>query len=464
MLNIVCSLKTFGAEESSANVLELQNLLELPMEELLQLSVLTTTRTPMYSRALPFKVTIISREEIQQQLALTSDTSQILANLIPGFSPSQQKLSGRGENLRGRNQLMMVDGIPQSNPLRDSARDSYSIDLEMVERIEVIYGASAIQGMGASGGIINFITSAPGKNKSTQLVTKLAANDQFAGDSLGYKLGVQHQQQFGKLSLLLAGSWETRGLYYDGNNRPLGLEQIQGDLMDTRSQDILLKVGYAADQQRIQLTYHDYEIASQGDFVNVPGNISQEILASSRPGQIPGAPPGNKVKFTAIDYSHTNIAEGSLAFKLFQQEFAATFGALETAILQDPSLGDNLIDQSQIKSDKWGAKLSYSTSDLGGHPLDITTGTDYLCDNNIQVLLMTDRIWSPRMHFESWAPFVEGEYRLGKNTIISAGLRRELADLNVGDYRTIATSNNTFVMGGELTFDETQRNLGVVYH
>ena len=463
VLNIICNLQAFGADGTNSG-LELQDLLELPMEELLQLSVLTTTRTPMYSRALPFKVTIISREEILQQLALTSDTSQVLANLIPGFSPNQQKLSGRGENLRGRNQLMMVDGISQSNPLRDSARDSYTIDLEMVERIEVIYGANSIQGMGASGGIINFITSTPGKNKSTQLVTKLAANDQFAGDGLGYKLGIQHQQQFDKLSLLLAGSWETRGLYYDGNNRPLGLEQIQGDLMDTRSQDLLFKAGYAVEHQRVQLTYHDYAITSQGDFVNVPGNINQGILASSRPGQIPGEPPGNEVKFAAIDYNHSDIAEGSLALKLFQQEYAATFGASQTAILQDPSLGNNLIDQSQIKSDKWGAKLSYSTTNLGEQSLDITTGTDYLCDNNIQVLLMTDRIWSPRMHFESWAPFIESEYRLGENTIISAGLRRELADLHVGDYHTIATSNNTFVMGSKLTFDETLRNIGVVYH
>lgn len=464
VLNAICNPMAFSAEESLADELKLQDLLELPIEELMKLSVVTTTRAPAYSHTVPFKVIIISREEIQQQLALTTDTSQILANLIPGFSPSQQKLSGRGENLRGRNQLMMVDGIPQSNPLRDSSRDSFTLDLEMVERIEVIYGANAIQGMGASGGIVNFITINPSQTQSTQIGSHLAGNDQLSGDSLGYKLGIQYQHHVDQLSLLLAATLETRGLYFDGNNQPLGLEQIQGDLMDTRSHDILFKAGYSVAQQRIQLTYHDYTIAAQGDFVNVPGNVSQDVPASSKPGDISGDPPANNIKFIAIDYNHSDIAGGGLALKLFQQEFAATFGASETAILQDPGLGDHLIDQSQINSDKQGIKLSYSLADWGEHPLDVATGVDYLHDSNIQVLLMTDRVWSPKMNFESWAPFINAEYRLGERATINAGLRRELAQLNVNDYRTIASSNNTQVMGSELTFEETLRNLGLVYH
>lgn len=463
-LNAICNPLCYGTENSTDNLLSLQNLLELPLEELVKLSVVTTTRTPLYSRTAPFKVIIISREEIQQQLALTSDTSQVLSNLVPGFSPSQQKLSGRGENLRSRNQLMMVDGIPQTNSLRDSARDSHTIDLELVERIEIIYGANAIQGMGASGGIINFITLAPGKNTATTAMAHLVTDDQFSEDGQGYKLGMQHQTHIDKSWLLLAATWEIRGLYYDGNNRALGLEQIQGDLMDTRTHDILFKAGYNAEQQRIQLTYHDYAINSQGDFINVPGNISQGLLATSAPGQMPGEPPGNKTTFTAMDYNHNDLLGGNLSLKLFHQENYTTFGASVTAILQDPDIGNNLVDQSQIKSDKQGMKLSYSIPELAGQPLDISTGMDYLHDENIQILLMTDRVWSPEMDFESWAPFIDAEYKVTQNVIIRAGLRRESAELVVDDYQTIATSNNTSVMGGKLTFEETLRNIGMVCH
>jgi len=43
-------------------------------------------------------------------------------------------------------------------PLRDGSRDAHTIDPAMIERIEVIHGANALQGLGASGGIINIIT------------------------------------------------------------------------------------------------------------------------------------------------------------------------------------------------------------------------------------------------------------------------------------------------------------------
>ncbi len=42
----------------------------------------------------------------------------------------------------------MVDGIPQSTPLRNGGRDMRTIDPSAIERIEVIKGATAIYGNG----------------------------------------------------------------------------------------------------------------------------------------------------------------------------------------------------------------------------------------------------------------------------------------------------------------------------
>ncbi|WP_042723354.1 type I restriction endonuclease, partial [Flavobacterium sp. B17] len=42
--------------------------------------------------------------------------------------------------LRGRQVLVLIDGIPQSTPLRNGARDIRSIDPSVIERIEVING------------------------------------------------------------------------------------------------------------------------------------------------------------------------------------------------------------------------------------------------------------------------------------------------------------------------------------
>jgi iron complex outermembrane recepter protein len=123
--------------------------------------IVTSTRSAIDIKDLPQVVTVISKEQIEEQLRLTSDTSQILSNILPAFSPNRQKLTSSGETFRGRAPLLMIDGIPQSNPLRPAGRSGQTIDLSMVDRIEVIHGASAIHGLGATGGVINFITRRP---------------------------------------------------------------------------------------------------------------------------------------------------------------------------------------------------------------------------------------------------------------------------------------------------------------
>src|SRR3546814_1918557 len=80
------------------------------------------------------------------------------SDLTPSFSPTRQKLSGSGETLRGRAPLYAINGIPQSTPLRDGSRDGFTIDGFFVDRVEVIFGSNALQGIGGTGGIINQVT------------------------------------------------------------------------------------------------------------------------------------------------------------------------------------------------------------------------------------------------------------------------------------------------------------------
>jgi iron complex outermembrane receptor protein len=120
--------------------------------------IVSATRTDGSRNDSPQVIKVIGEEEIAQQRQITSDTSQILSNLLPSFSPPRQKMSGSGETLRGRTPLVMIDGIPQSNPLRPTGREMHTIDSSMIERIEVIKGANASNGVGATGGVINIIT------------------------------------------------------------------------------------------------------------------------------------------------------------------------------------------------------------------------------------------------------------------------------------------------------------------
>lgn len=127
-----------------------------------QTVVVTATRGGKAIEKIPGAVSVIARDEIDTQGLISEDPSQLLAAQVPGYAPARQKLTNFGEGLRGRNALLLLDGIPQTNPLRFGGREGYFADPMVIERIEVVSGASAVQGMGATGGIINTITRHPG--------------------------------------------------------------------------------------------------------------------------------------------------------------------------------------------------------------------------------------------------------------------------------------------------------------
>ncbi len=132
----------------------------------------STLHTPQSQGAMPTTITVITAEDLRRQLAINPDLSDAIGNLLPSFAPSTQKLSSRGQTLRGRNPPYMVDGVPQSSPLRNGSRDAYTIDPAMIERIEIVEGSNTMQGLGAAGGLINIITRrAPKRDGARQDVT-----------------------------------------------------------------------------------------------------------------------------------------------------------------------------------------------------------------------------------------------------------------------------------------------------
>src|SRR3546814_18559958 len=110
-------------------------------------------------RSIPNTVKVLDRATLDAQLAVSPSLIDSLSCAIPSFAPERQKMTSTGESLRGRTPLYMVDGIPQSTPLRDGKRSGFTVDPAFVERVEVIYGANAIPGVGATGGVSNYVTT-----------------------------------------------------------------------------------------------------------------------------------------------------------------------------------------------------------------------------------------------------------------------------------------------------------------
>jgi iron complex outermembrane receptor protein len=432
---------------------------EEPMKEV----VVTATRNSKSVDKIPGAVSVISQKELETQYLLADDPSAALATYIPGYAPSRQKMSSTGESLRGRQTLILLDGVPQSNPLRAGMREGYVADSAIIERVEVINGASAMQGMGATGGIVNYITKSP-KAEGTSHSVNVRLGSQLRHDSLDWKTGYTLQHKSGDVDLLAFGSIQQRGLSYDGKGRPLGIEAVQGDTMDSEGSDLFFKIGKNFGSQRLQLTLNRFRMEGDGDYKPVSANFATGTPTSATPGTPPGKPPRNKVETSSLEYRHNDLLGGSFNAQLFKQDFASLYGATNTSTFQDAAIAPKgtLYDQSEVVADKYGAKLTYVRPDTLVQGLEFTAGLDYLRDRTKQWLAGTGRTWVPTLDFTSVAPFTQLEYEIGPLTV-RGGLRHEDAKLDVDTYTTLAAYGSRLVQGGERSFTKNVKNIGAVW-
>ncbi|WP_181168206.1 TonB-dependent receptor [Cognatiluteimonas lumbrici] len=425
----------------------------------------STSRLPDSEAALPNTITVITAEQLQEQLAVTRDLSQVLANLIPAFAPSRQKMSSFGESLRGRQPLYMVDGVPQSTPLRDGSRDAHTIDPAMIERIEVIHGANALQGLGASGGIINIITRrAPRRDGSFHEVT-LGASTALPrrDDGAGYRGSWLFGTRKGAFDFVGGASYAQEGLYYDGDGKAIAIDPVQGDLMDARSLSLFGKAGWdLGDARRLQLSVNRYRLRGDGDYLNLPGDFANGETATSVPGEPPLDPPQNDSTTVSLDYSDFALAGGYLQAQLYWTRFDARYGAFRYVDFFNEGTDDTWFDQTNIGAEKHGAKFTWSRSDIAGLPLRLTAGLDVTRDTTEQRYLAADITYVPPTAYESLSPLLQAEYRIG-DFLLTGGLRHERARLVVDDYVTIPRNGSHTVAGGAPEYTETLPNFGVVW-
>jgi iron complex outermembrane recepter protein len=424
--------------------------------------VVTATRGSKAIDKIPGAVSVITAQEIETQTLVAEDLSAVLSVLAPSHAPSRQKLTSFGESMRGRTALLLFDGVPQSNPLRNGAREGYFADPSLIERIEVISGASAAQGLGATGGIINFISKTP-REPGTRHRVELKYGTQGHSDDALWKAGYTLEHKGGFDALLHVGA-TLRGVGVDGDGRRLGLEAVQGDTQDSQAGDVFLKLGREFGAQRLQLSFNRFRLEGDGDWKPVPGNRAGGQLTGTVPGTPPGKPPRNDVRTISLDWSHGDLAGGQARAQVYKQDFAGLYGATAATTFQDTRIAPQgqLVDQSEVVADKAGVKLSWVRPDLGVEGLELTTGLDWLKDTSQQRLALTGRSWVPPLKFTSTAPFAQLEYEAGPVTI-RGGARRESASLRVDNYTTLAFYKNTAVQGGERSFSQWVKSLGAVW-
>ena len=144
----------------------------------------TSTKKETTIKETPLPIEIETKKTIEETNATTAPD---LLSSLPGIAIQRDGIWATSVNIRGMgssSQVVLVDGdrIETATDL-DAALSL--IDLNDIERIEVIKGAaSSLYGTGALGGVVNFITKAPGF--SDELNTSGSISSYYNSVNKGY--------------------------------------------------------------------------------------------------------------------------------------------------------------------------------------------------------------------------------------------------------------------------------------
>ena len=436
--------------------------------------IVTGTRTPKAIDKIPGAITVVSQEEVAHTKALTEDATAVLARTVPGYAESSQAMSNTGENLRGRVALRLFDGVPQGSPLREGTRNGTFTDMGVVDHIEVINGPSASEGIGAAGGIINYLSKTPTREGS-EFTLNTRYSTQFDDDSSGWKVGMTFANKTSNHDVLLAASQIERGISYDGNGRRVGMN-TSGSVSNSTARNLFAKGGmnFGADgAQRLEGTVSLFKIKGHGDYIQVEGCRFNPVSCpvpttnTSERGSIAGSlSEFNDFKQYQANYSYADFFGGTLLVNVYKADQAMRYLPEndDAKQLTKPVIeSQRIFEQSEIASKKQGLRTSWARPDVfGAEGLELRLGLDLVEDEAQQRLALTNRIWVPPMDYKSTAPWAQLSWDLGPVTL-SGGFRRQDDQLQVETYTTTAFRNSVVVQGGGVEYKESLVNFGAIW-
>lgn len=427
--------------------------------------IVSAGRTKETIDKVPASVSVVGFKTLQQNINITTNIGDILENRVPGLAPSTGLSSNFGQTLRGRSLLIMVDGVPQSTPLRNGAMDLRALDPAVIERVEVVKGATAIYGNGAAGGLINYFTRTPKTGKLFNSQTAVSSTGSLVkfSNSMGGRLSQLFYGNTGKLSYVLSGVYEQTGEHKDADGDVL--PPVYG-LGETDSYNAFAKIGYdISSSHKVQASYNFFSSRQTTNYLTVNGDYKTGKKTTAVQGQSKGVPQGVRGNHNlGVQFSgETGIANTHYDADVYYQSVDNIFFFSEAFV-------DGGI--SRILSKKTGARLVLNTP-LSYNKFDanFTYGLDAQRDVTSQPLV-DGRVWVPEMDMFNLAPFIQTKFTFFDKLILKGGVRYETVNIGVNDYATLPSRNTTTgvvtpsmdVKGGNLKYNTLVSNVGLRYN
>ena len=441
--------------------------------------VVSATRSEEDLSTVPASVTVIDREQIEAQSRTARTLAEVLGKLVPGLALGVGSQTNTSQTLRGRGLLVLIDGIPQTT-IRNASRDLYTIDPSAVERIEIIRGASAMYGQGGAGGVVNIITRAPapGEASYSSSVGMSSSLTHASDEGLGGHLRQFASARSGDVYYLLSAALEHVGGAYDADSERIAPDPSQGDLYDTSSFNLLGKLGWVRDDQRLELVANRFRSRQDTDFVSDP---SVNVLP---PGSVPArALRGLQLEqqgetendVLSLGYRHADLGGSSVDAQLYHRDYYTRFFPFDGR----PFAAWNSIAQSYVESEVTGARLAIDTPLFAtDDALSLLWGVDLSEETTAQraatfdpqafdatrglvFVPVADRGLVPPLRHRQLGAFAQLEWTPGERWTLRGGARHERVELHVDDFVTLGQGHQ--IPGGTVDYSSTVANVGAVF-
>jgi tonB-dependent receptor len=415
-------------------------------------------------------VTIIDQKKLQQFIKIAPDMSHLIGMIEPAMSLSTNTTNNRYQNLRGRSILVLIDGIPQSTPLRATDRDIRSIDPAAVERIEIVKGATSIYGNGAIGGIMNIVTKKSPKNVifGGQTTIGASARDSFKENrGFGYRFNQQFYGNYKGFSYLVDVAMNQTGSAIDGTGEYISPRYGLGDV---RTYNGLVKLGYQFDDDnKVEAMYNFYQSLQNTPLVASGGKYLERPRIGVYGTKDPAAQDeGMRYNHNAyIKFNSNNIFKRTdLELSAFTQHQYAIFDYRKHNA-RSPRW-ESSSGQATVKGEKYGIRTQLTSKFLFSENVftQLLYGADVLIDKTSQPLV-DGRYWMPELTSYNSAPFLQTKTTFFQYYVLKAGLRYDYIDVSVPNYEVLRLRNTdprVYVKGGDLTYNNLSPNIGIAYN
>lgn len=462
--------------------------------------VVTATRSAKSIAEIAGTVYSIDREQVAEQAAAGRSTADILGQLVPSLAPSSGTTSNYGMTMRGRTVQVMIDGVPLTGS-RDGSRQLNSISPAMIERIEVISGATSIYGAGATGGLINIITrNADDETSDFSSRIGLRTPGKAARDAMAYEASQTAAFHQGVVSGFAGLSFTKQGEIRDADGDRIGPEISQTDRQDTTSFDFKGRLTWHLDDnQQLSAGVRYYNDEQDSDYGPDYGPNLNVLLNGADPshkamdGLQLDDQPRTRHYGANVQYLNRDLLGGQqlTAEAYYRKEKSRWFPfASRAANAALPGGVANVVMQSSTDIDVWGVRTALQKGfELAGRDLQLTYGLDYereqdsqdgqfydfnsfFTSNGLNYRETYSSSMGPDVEVSKTGAFLQGDYQLTERLSLQAGVRRETIRNEVEDSipygeavtaATVAGYQARTLEGGNVRHSETLFNLGAVY-